>query len=144
MLDSPQMAERSLLLDYVSPNTVVLLWVSIRRRHFAVIITVVGSLLIISIAVVSTSLFVLQPVMVERNSTMSLTSQLDAASFNISQITSIPILAATTILSGNLSITYPPNTNDRYATESFQLLGPLAGKFLYHSVEPTNVCCSWA
>jgi hypothetical protein len=112
--------EEDLLLDYISPNYLVLLWTSIRLRHIPVVTAAMGSVVIILITVASTGLFVSEQRTVEGSATMSVLSRFDTAAMDANTTTdSFPVLIATSILSGNLSIGYPLNTNEFYATEPF-------------------------
>jgi hypothetical protein len=117
-------SKRGLALDYVSPNPFTALWTSARARDWPVFITALGSQLITVITVVSTGLFVLQPTLVNRNDTrMTASARFDTSSFNTSLVDGLPILVASSFLAGNLSVTYPPNTNGIYAIEPFNALG---------------------
>jgi len=114
------LVEEDLQLDYISPNFLVLLWTSIRLRHIPVVTSTMGSLLIVLVTVTSTGLFVSEQKTLEETGTMSVMSRFDTASLNESTtIDSFPVLIATSILSGNLSIEYPLYTNEFYAAEPF-------------------------
>jgi hypothetical protein len=128
MSEKPQSADQSLLLDYVSGNVLIVLLGSIRHGHVAVITSAIGSLMIILITVFSTGLFVLQPTMMHKNTTISVLSVFDGSQFNTSAVDSFPVLAASSILSGNLSIAYPPDTNMDYAVASFSVKPLLDGQ----------------
>lgn len=120
LTEKDQSAESTLRLDYVSLNSIVALWTSIRRRHYPVIAAAVGSLAIVLIIVVSTGLFVLLPTDLERSAMMTVTSRFSDTGLNRGSNDSFPVLIASSVLSGNLSIAFPPYTNGDYATESFE------------------------
>jgi hypothetical protein len=127
---SKDTTERGLTLDYVSPNPVIVLWTSARARDWPVFITALGSQLITAITVISTGLFVLQPTLVTRNDTrMSASARFDTPSFNTSLVDGLAILVASSFLAGNLSVTFPPNTNGIYAIEPFNVLGQATGRY---------------
>lgn len=120
LTEKDQSAESTLRLDYVSLNSIVALWTSIRRRHYPVIAAAVGSLAIVLIIVVSTGLFVLLPTDLERSAMMTVTSRFGDTGLNRGSNDSFPVLIASSVLSKNLSIAFPPYTNGDYATESFE------------------------
>lgn len=120
MSDNPQPAKASVLLDYVSPMQPVVLFSSARAQHWPVLTAAIGSILIIVMTVVSTSLFLLEQTVLEQNQIpMTLSSRIDDSSFDLSVIDSSPVLSALTIISGNLSMEYPLGTNQQYATDVF-------------------------
>jgi hypothetical protein len=43
----PSPAEKTLLLDYISPIPPIGLWIAIKNRHWAVVLSIVGQLLIL-------------------------------------------------------------------------------------------------
>jgi hypothetical protein len=128
MSENPQSADQSLLLDYVSGNPLVVLSGAIWHRHVPVIASAIGSLIIVVVTVSSTGLFVLQPTLVREETMVSVLSSFDTAQANISAVDSFPVLAASSILSGNLSINYPPNTNIDYAVDTFRVQPNLDGQ----------------
>jgi hypothetical protein len=120
MSNKPQPAEKSVLLDYVSPMQPVVLFSSAQARHWPVFTAAIGSILITALTVVSTSLFVLEPMLFEQHHvSMELSSRINNTLFDQSVIDSSPVLSALTILSGNLSMAYPPGTDQQYATDMF-------------------------
>jgi hypothetical protein len=128
MSKKPQSADQSLLLDYVSGDLLFVLKGAIRHRHVPVITSTVGSLIIILVTVLSTGLFVLQPTSMYENTTISVQSHFDGTRFKASTVDIFPVLAASSILSGNLSIVYPPSTNKDYAVDHFSVQTTLDGE----------------
>ncbi|KAM0431010.1 hypothetical protein ACHAPT_005647 [Fusarium lateritium] len=57
----PAPADKSLLLDYVSPLVPNALWKAIKNRHWAVALSIAGHLLILGTTVFSTGLLILEP-----------------------------------------------------------------------------------
>ncbi|PTB38130.1 hypothetical protein M441DRAFT_147130 [Trichoderma asperellum CBS 433.97] len=57
----PSSADKTLLLDYISPILPVSLWMAIKNRHWAVVISIVGQLLILGTTVFSTGFLILEP-----------------------------------------------------------------------------------
>ncbi|ETS03748.1 hypothetical protein M419DRAFT_74508, partial [Trichoderma reesei RUT C-30] len=57
----PSSADKTLLLDYISPLLPVSLWMAIRNRHWAVVMSILGQLLILGTTVFSTGLLILEP-----------------------------------------------------------------------------------
>jgi hypothetical protein len=127
MSEKPRPADQSLLLDYVSGNPLSVLKGAIRHRHVPVITSTVGSLIIILVTVSSTGLFVLQSILLHGRTTVSVLSAFDGARFDSTAVDSFPVLAISSIFSGNLSIDYPPNTNADHAVDIFSLQNTLNG-----------------
>jgi hypothetical protein len=128
MSEKPQSTDESLLLDYVSGNMLSVLSGSIRYRHVPVLTSTIGSLTIILVTVFSTGLFVLQSSSIHERTAVSVMSTFDGTRFNTSAVDSFPILAVSSILSGNLSIEYPASTNADYAVDTFGLQATLDGQ----------------
>lgn len=120
MSNKPQPAGQSVLLDYVSPMQPVVLLSSARASHWPVLTAAIGSILIIVMTVVSTSLFVLEQTVLEQDQVpMTVSSRINDSSFDQNVIDSSPVLSALTIISGNLSMEYPLGTNQQFATDVF-------------------------
>lgn len=130
MAGSPQTAKAkdSLLLDYVSPNPLVVLWKSLRAKHWPVLISVIGSQLIILVTVISTSLFVLESTTVQQKKVPMTVRRFDASNFNASLVDALPVLAVSSIMSGNISVTYPSHTNEFIAIEPFAPVQNVSGE----------------
>jgi hypothetical protein len=105
MFQRPQSAERNLLLDYVSGNLLNVLFGAIRHRHVPVITST----------------------MIDRTTKISVLTTFDGTKFNASAVDSFPVLVASSILSGNLSIDYPSDTNIDYAVDAFSVQATLDG-----------------
>jgi hypothetical protein len=136
MSEKPQPADRSLLLDYVSGNPAVVLSGAIRRRHVPVIASATGSLIIILVTVFSTGLFVLQPTLTHKGTMVSVLSTFDGSHFDASTVDSFPFVVVASILSGNMSIAYPPDTNMDYAVDTFGVQAILDGQSQRNFQEP--------
>jgi hypothetical protein len=127
MSEKPRPADQSMLLDYVSGNPLSVLRRAIRYRHVPVITSTVGSLIIILVTVFSTGLFVLQPTLLHGGTTVSVLSAFEGTRFDATAVDSFPVLAISSIFSGNLSLNYPPNTNVDHAVDNFSLQTTLNG-----------------
>jgi hypothetical protein len=128
MTEKPQPAGQSVLLDYVSADMLATLSGAFRHLHFPVITSTIGSLTIILVTVFSTGLFILQPTLVQEVTKVSVLSAFDGSQFNATAVDSFPVLAVSSIFSGNLSITYPPSTNIDHAVDTFSLQTTLNGQ----------------
>lgn len=115
----PQSAANSLLLDYITPNFLVVIWKSARARHFPVLTAAIGSLMVLATTVASTGLFSLQPTEMERHTSMLITYSFATTRINMSSIDARPVLLVSNILSRNLSVAYPAYTNERFAVQPF-------------------------
>jgi hypothetical protein len=123
MAKGPQPAANSLLLDYISPNPAIAFFYSFKHRHLPVAITLFGSALLKILMVVSTSIFVLESVVVSRSLSMDMKEQFDFSGFNASNVNDIAGLAyAGTALN---EIGYLPGTNAEYAAELFEASKPM-------------------
>ncbi|KAL6859360.1 hypothetical protein J3F83DRAFT_717652 [Trichoderma novae-zelandiae] len=72
----PSSADRTLLLDYISPLLPVGIWMAIKNRHWAVVMSVFGQLLILGTTVFSTGLLILEPTqMTKSNQKFQLSSK---------------------------------------------------------------------
>lgn len=114
MADKPQTADRSLLLDYVSPINLSVFWHAIRKRDWAVVVAVTGTFLTKLIVIVSTGLFA--GVFVHRNIVMadiSVLDQFDPTRLNMSGLNSRPIHRIYGVRA--LNMTYPPGTTAQHA-----------------------------
>ncbi|UKZ53144.1 hypothetical protein TrVGV298_006935 [Trichoderma virens] len=63
----PSSADKTLLLDYISPLLPVGLWMSIKNRHWSVTISIIGQLLILGTTVFSTGLLILEPTQMSKS-----------------------------------------------------------------------------
>ncbi|KAH6976149.1 hypothetical protein BKA56DRAFT_488609 [Ilyonectria sp. MPI-CAGE-AT-0026] len=64
----PASVSKTLLLDYISPILPTALWASIQNRHWAVVMSTVGHLLILGTTIFSTGLLILESTQVTRQS----------------------------------------------------------------------------
>jgi hypothetical protein len=124
----PQSAANSLLLDYITPNFLVVIQKSARAQHLPVLTAAAGSLMIMFTTVTSTGLFTPQLTEVETNATLSISRSFNATNVDLGSVDALPVLLVSSILSGNLSVGYPPGTDEQFAVESFGMLDHLAGK----------------
>ncbi|KEQ75647.1 hypothetical protein M436DRAFT_62036 [Aureobasidium namibiae CBS 147.97] len=127
MSEKPQSVDQSLLLDYVSGNPLGVLSGARKYRHVPVIASTTGSLVIVLVTVFFTGLFISQSTLVHEGTTVSVSSAFDGTQFDATAVNSFPILAVSSILSDNLSIDYPPDTNVNYAVGGFSLETTLHG-----------------
>lgn len=128
MSGSPQTAKDSLLLDYVSPNPIVVLWKSMRAKHWPVLVSVFCSQLIILVTVISTGLFVLESIVVQQKGVPMAVRRFDASNFDVTLVDALPVLAVSSIMSGNISVAYPSHTNEFIAVEAFAPVQNISGE----------------
>lgn len=118
----PVTAEKSLLLDYMSPFLVVSIWKAIRQRHWLILVTISGFLLIKAMTVISTGLLVLENVLVaDRAGHFQLDNVFDASTFAHGQDADSE---SADIVYGVLAhqLNYPPGTTATQAFETFQAM----------------------
>ncbi|KAI0145258.1 hypothetical protein GGR57DRAFT_494601 [Xylariaceae sp. FL1272] len=63
----PAAADRSILVEYISPFTATTFWRALTRRHWAITASILGTLLIQLATIFSAGLFVLEPTVLERD-----------------------------------------------------------------------------
>ncbi|KAJ8119596.1 hypothetical protein ONZ43_g3488 [Nemania bipapillata] len=91
-------ADRSVLLEYISPPMITTIWRAMKRRHWAVTASISGILLIQLATVFSTGLFVLQPTLLIQDDTpVTVKSVFNGTDFHLTN-TSSTIGTAPTIL----------------------------------------------
>ena len=119
MAKGPATADRSLLLDYVTPFQAVALTRAVRNRHFVVASTITVFFLLKVLTIVSTGLFSLDQV--NRNST-EVTMQLNNSftGNNFKHAASVDSRAAYTVYGvQSLNLSYPLGTTAQYAIQLF-------------------------
>ncbi|KAI1260813.1 hypothetical protein F5Y18DRAFT_419843 [Xylariaceae sp. FL1019] len=85
----PATADRSVLLEYISPLMVTTFWRALTRRHLAVTASILGTLLIQLATIFSAGLFVLEPTILEQNNIpMAVTNSFDGNDFYLSNVSS--------------------------------------------------------
>lgn len=119
MAKGPATADRSLLLDYVTPIQAVALTRALRNRHFVVASTITVFFLLKVLTIISTGLFSLDQV--NRNSidaALQLSSSFTGENFK--HATSVDSRAAYTIYGvQSLNLSYPSGTTAQYAVQMF-------------------------
>lgn len=114
----PQLASKIVLLNYISYWNVLALFQLLRKRHHAVSIAIVGSILVKLMTVFSTDLFSLQLVSVENPNTLLIaTDKFDRSNYNSKFVDARPTYA--TFGKKILNMSYPPGTTSQYAIQPF-------------------------
>ncbi|KAI0380596.1 hypothetical protein F5Y04DRAFT_257054 [Hypomontagnella monticulosa] len=84
--DGPSSADRTVLLDYVSPLMVTVLWRSIKAGHWAVLTSSSGILLIQLATIFSGGLFTLEPTVMKRDGApLTVKSMFDGGDFTLNR-----------------------------------------------------------
>jgi hypothetical protein len=145
MAKGPATADRSLLLDYVTPFQAVALTRAVRNRHFVVASTITVFFLSKVLTIVSTGLFSLDQV--NRNST-AVTMQLHNSftGDNFKHAASVDSRAAYTVYGvQSLNLSYPLGTTAQYAIQLFtpqeQNLSGIVGYTAVADVFSTELDC---
>ena len=119
MAKGPCSADRSFLLDYVSPFHLVALWRSLRNREWLISSTILSFILLKILTVVSTGLFSLELVPVEiSGQKMILLRSFNGTNFLESDFDMRPAFVVYGIQ--NLNLSYPSGTTEQYAFTEFQ------------------------
>ncbi|KAI8625084.1 hypothetical protein F5Y19DRAFT_276775 [Xylariaceae sp. FL1651] len=85
----PTAGDRSILLEYVSPLLLIALWRATKRRHWAVVASILGVLLIQLATIFSTGLFVLEPTVLKKDGIpVTVASAFNGSDFHLSNSTS--------------------------------------------------------
>lgn len=123
MAEGPQPAERSILLDFVSPFNPTFLFRSLRTPGTrTVTLAIIGSMLLRLITILSTGLFFVQSILMEHEhkaSVLDTFSDPILTDFNSSSIDHRPISRVSAINSNNLP--YPLGTTPDYAFQQIDL-----------------------
>lgn len=117
MSKGPVSAEKSVLLDYLSPSNPRLLPRALRAGHYIVALGIIGSLLIKLLIVVSTGLFVSQETIFERQSLAPTNSFAVPENFNGSIADTRPRLNVESTTNGQSS--YPFGSTSEQAFQPF-------------------------
>lgn len=118
MNQSPQPADKSVLLDYISDMQPVAIWKALKYKHFAVASSVTCSLLLRLLIIFSTSLFSLKGVKVQKdNISIQLRDHFTAQDSTLKSVGSQPF----DILNGVIyqNVTYPIGTNLNLTFQEF-------------------------
>lgn len=118
MLKSPQPADQSVLLDYISDMQPVAIWNSLKNRHFSVSSAVSCSLLLRLLIIFSTSLFSLKEVRVQKlNVPIQVHDKFSAEDSALGKIGSKPYDILNGIMFEN--VTYPMGANVNLTFQEF-------------------------
>jgi hypothetical protein len=128
MAKGPQPAAKSLLLDYISPNSVVAFYRSVKHRHELIAAVLLSSFLIKVLIVISTGLFILNPTLSSQLLPMVKTEELQFSKINSSNVDDIAGLVYIGALLNKID--YLPGTNAEYAAELFNSSEIIKGKHL--------------
>ncbi|KAI9759928.1 MAG: hypothetical protein M1840_002761 [Geoglossum simile] len=118
MSKGPTSADKSLLLDYISPALIVSFFTASKNRHFIVVTTILGFALIKLLTVASTGLFQLQDGFLT-NSPINLTAldRFDGTNFRADAVDSRPTIAQYAIR--NFGLSPPVGVVDQYVFQNF-------------------------
>lgn len=108
LANGPASADKTILLEYMSHTIGGNIWLSIKNRHWAVTITILGNLTCLLMIVFATGLFSLQNTLISRQGTVLAGNQLNGSAYNSSTVGASPALLSFAIQGKNLS--YPQGT----------------------------------
>ncbi|KAF2652994.1 hypothetical protein K491DRAFT_718462 [Lophiostoma macrostomum CBS 122681] len=114
----------TLLLDYISPNSLTTMIKATAKHHWPVCAALFGSFLLKLLIVISTGLFVLQPASILQHESFQMTHEFQLSNFNSSAIDDVAGLLYAGVQFNNIS--YPAGTNASFAVELFNLTRPIA------------------
>ncbi|KIW80320.1 hypothetical protein Z517_06935 [Fonsecaea pedrosoi CBS 271.37] len=120
--EKPQMGSQSMSLDYISPMQIYSLWKALKNKHFIVMTSIVGFMLLKVVTLISTGLFITVPT-IQHYPSLDLI-QLNSFNGSAVNVTSFPTLndsslvyTAYGILASGLS--YPEGTSESLVYETF-------------------------
>ncbi|KAL7904247.1 hypothetical protein GGI35DRAFT_463719 [Trichoderma velutinum] len=120
----PSSADKTVLLDYISPLLPVSLWMAIKNRHWAVTLSLIGQVLILGTTISSTGLLILEPTQVSKGDQkfeLSSKFQLDQ-SIDPNEAWGIGPGPAQTYYGINFyGLRYPPGTAQDFIVPEFQV-----------------------
>jgi hypothetical protein len=82
----PAPADRTLLLDYLSPITATVLWRAAKNRHWCIVTTIGGNLLLLLATVFSTGLLAVESTPIVENNVALLSFQFDASDYSLDNV----------------------------------------------------------
>jgi hypothetical protein len=103
-------AEKTILLDYMSRTIFGNVRRSIKNRHWAVSMTIIGHLILLLMVVFATGLFALESTLVTEPGVQFTHNRFDASATNLSGLDTSPVLLNFAIRTRNLS--YPKGTTE--------------------------------
>jgi hypothetical protein len=108
--NGPASAEKTILLEYMSRTIFGNVWRSIKNRHWAVSMTIIGHLILLLMVVFATGLFALESTLVTEQGVHFTYNGFDASATNLSGLDPSPVLLNFAIRTRNLS--YPKGTTE--------------------------------
>jgi hypothetical protein len=106
----PASAEKTILLEYMSRTIFGNVWRSIKNRHWAVSMTIMGHLILLLMVVFATGLFTLESTLVTEQGVRFTYNRFDTSATNFSDLNPSPALLSYSIRAHNLS--YPKGTTE--------------------------------
>jgi Protein of unknown function (DUF3433) len=128
MAKRPQSVENSLLLDYISPFFLWSIFSSLHRSHWAVAAAILGTMLVKGLYILSTALFILQPLKAVHHVLLSASDRFGGDRFNSSSVDDTPVLDWAGVLLH--AVDYGPGVTSQYAVQSFNSSHAIQGMCL--------------
>jgi hypothetical protein len=116
--NGPALAEKTILLEYLSRTIFGNVWRSIKNRHWAVFITIIGHLILLLMVVFATGLFTLESTLVTEQGVRFTYNRFDTIATNYSNLNASPALLNFAIRTHNLS--YPKGTTEDVLLPRFE------------------------
>lgn len=122
MATKPQLASKSVSLDYVSPMPPVALFEAAKNTHYRVCLALISSFVLMGVTVFSTGLLTPQYTdIITQGVALSTTNKFDLSEFDWSTVDLRP--AAIVYATLYLGLDYPAGTTARYALQDFSKAG---------------------
>lgn len=131
-------ADKTLLLDYISPINFIAGVSALKDRHFAVAISVLGSLVIRILIIISTGLLVLQNQIIQHKlQPLKVSDKFDASSFNASSVDTRSYLNVYGV--AHLNQSFPRGTTHQYAFQSFNTSNQFVSTYIVFVIPPREL-----
>jgi hypothetical protein len=118
LANGPASAEKTIMLEYMSRTIFGNVWRSMKNRHWAVLMTIIGHLILLLMVVFATGLFTLESTQVTEEGVRFAYNRFDTTATNYSNLNPSPALLNFAIRTHNLS--YPKGTTEDILLPQFE------------------------
>jgi hypothetical protein len=118
LANGPASAEKTIMLEYMSRTIFGNVWRSMKNRHWAVLMTIIGHLILLLMVVFATGLFTLESTLVTEEGVRFAYNRFDTTATNYSNLNPSPALLNFAIRTHNLS--YPKGTTEDVLLPQFE------------------------
>jgi hypothetical protein len=131
LANGPAPAEKTIMLEYMSRTIFGNIWRSMKNRHWAVSMTIIGHLILLLMVVFATGLFTLESTLVTEQGVQFAYNRFDTITTNYSDLNPSPALLNFAIRTHNLS--YPKGTTEDTLLPRFEPVEIFPGDTTFQS-----------